>query len=285
MTTVQQPTQKHWLVTTLLSPYICLVMLFMALWAQFPHAKFVFHNLIPASDIGPDSNYQAIFYAATIEGLIAIFVVHNWHRFSYLFAVVSVATNVAYYQIGGVNMFSPTTKNLWVYWLFSIILPTAIAALTHLFADSLANLLPTSKPQVANKFGWLDWLSSLQHVKIGVAVEWVKNLLPSDEPQAPGVTVVPDNKPVDLPQPAPATTPQPALVDFQLDDKYLPIVQALTGNRDGLLPGQLAKATGIAQATLYRKDLNKGWLIDLVNKQVLVTRQDGDKLFYMLKGV
>jgi hypothetical protein len=267
-------------------------MLFMALWAQFPHAKFVFHNLIPTSDLGPDSNSQAIFYAATIEGLIAIFVVHNWHKFSYIFALVSVATNVAYYQIGGIDMFNLSTKNLWVYWLFSIILPTAIAALTHLFAEALSNLSPAPAKQgtkQATVWGLPDlskvW-DSLSSFKFGLVVELVKRMT-SDEPQGEVVTVVPP-QPTTLPVPTqvPVVTPepQPALVDFQLDDKYLPIVNALMGNRDGLLPGQLAKATGIAQATLYRKDLNKGWLIDLVNKQVLVTRQDGDKLFYLLKG-
>lgn len=280
----QQPaslSEKHWLVASLLSPYVCLLMMIMALWAQFPHAKFVFHKLIPLLDIGQDSDTQATFYALTMECLIAIFVIHNWHRFSYLFACVSIATNVAYYQLGGVEMFTSNTKNLWVFWLFSIILPVAIAALTHLLADSLADLSPTRKPQARDKSSLLAWLASLQHVKVGLAVEWMKSLIPQ-EAQAELVTVVPSPQAVqvagdtqELPKPLP-------LVNDKWDEKYLPIVQVLQGNQDGLLAGQLASATGIAQSTLCRKD--KGWLVDLVKQGVLATRQEGDKLFYMLRG-
>lgn len=278
---------ESWLVQVLRSPYVLLVMLVMALYAQFPHAQFVFYKLIP--HVGAESERQANFYAMTVECLIAIFVIHNWNMFSYVFALVSIATNVAYYQLGGINMFEGKTDNLWVFYLFSIFLPVAIAALTHLFADAL-----TQHKQAPVVFDLRKWVNGISRLRIGFVFDLARDKW---------FTHATSTQVVETSIEIPAQADNLFEVEVQavetsevtsevtsaqvMSDKYELVTQALTGSPSGLLAGQLAKMTGIAQTTLLRNKngTEVGWLIDLMQAGVLAQRVEGkSRFFHLVRG-
>ena len=263
---------SKWLVNTLRSPYLLVLMLVGALSAQFPHARYVFYHLIPHTEQATGWG-QASFYALVMECLIAVFVIHNWHKFSYLFACVSVATNIAYYQLGGVNMFAWSAR-LWVYYLFAFILPVAIAALTHMFADSI-----TAQETNKSGFNLRNWLLGVTHVKLAFAIDLARNLFPAQESQ---VVVMEDASENVSPTEYDLIPAQPDKLSKEVEPKYIPVLQALVEYPQGLRVGTLSNASGIAHSTLWRHDKNtgktSGWLVNLLKQEIVVER---DGLFYV----
>jgi hypothetical protein len=256
---------NKWLVNTLRSPYVLVLMLVGALSAQFPHARYVFYHLIPRTEQATGWS-QASFYALVMECMIAVFVIHNWHKFSYVFAGVS---------LGGVDMFS-ASQTLWVYYLFAFILPVAIAALTHMFADSIA----AQETDKQSAFNWRKWLDSITSLKLAFAVDLARNLFPVQETQ---VVVVEDASENVSPTEYDLV---PTQVAHKVDPKYLPVLQALTENPQGLRVGTLSNTSGVPHSTLWRYNKETGhttgWLVTLV-KQGLV--EERDRLFFLREGL
>ena len=102
------------------------IFLLSAIAAQTPHAAYVFHAT------ANDSHVTAWLAAFALESAVLHFVIHGQRRVSYLFASVSVAMNLAYYQMHGVNIFALQGVTAW---LLSIALPVAIAFYSHSIAE------------------------------------------------------------------------------------------------------------------------------------------------------
>lgn len=256
---------------------VLIVMLFMALYAQLPHAQDVFFKILPSKD--GDAERQAWYYAVTVECMIAVFVLFNRPRLSNLFAVVSIATNVAFYKLGGTDMFSFTqTPNLWVYWMASAILPVSIASLTHLLGDLLYGVHQVVLPlPEINLSKWFDkWLPDNLSIRVGFLVDLFRHLQDDNLPQVHVVEPSNADKPAEL---VPVVVDKP--VQAAAPECYLPVMQALMNEQEGLRAGQIASKTGLAQSTLYRKNGDKevGYLPKMLALGLisLVTKQEGGK--------
>lgn len=126
------------ILNTLKTNNATLVVLVLALCAQIPHAADVF-RLIPYTLSGAEQSapswWQYIhgyLFAVALELAVLLFVVRGHQRESYGFAVVSVAMNLAYYNLHGVWLFAVSAIPAW---LVSVSLPAAIALYSHAVAD------------------------------------------------------------------------------------------------------------------------------------------------------
>ena len=118
--------------------YVALLVLFLALVAQIPHAAYVF-NVAPylALPVQPQSNLSAWLlayaYAIALESATLMFVVHGHRRASYGFAGASFLVNMCYYAMHGVALWSLAAFPAW---LLSALLPVAIASYSHILAGA-----------------------------------------------------------------------------------------------------------------------------------------------------
>ena len=118
--------------------YVALLVLFLALVAQIPHAAYVF-NVAPylALPVQPQSNLSAWLlayaYAIALESATLMFVVHGNRRASYGFAGASFLVNMCYYAMHGVALWSLAAFPAW---LLSALLPVAIASYSHILAGA-----------------------------------------------------------------------------------------------------------------------------------------------------
>lgn len=118
--------------------YVALLVLFLALVAQIPHAAYVF-NVAPylALPVQPQSNLSAWLlayaYAIALESATLMFVVHGHRRASYGFAGASFLVNMCYYAMHGVALWSLVAFPAW---LLSALLPVAIASYSHILAGA-----------------------------------------------------------------------------------------------------------------------------------------------------
>jgi hypothetical protein len=113
------------------TPIATLIVLIAALLAQLPHAADVFRLVVHGDGIWQVLHSYS--YAVALELAVLLFVVQRRNVESYLFAIVSVCVNLAYYALHGVNLFSVAALPAW---LISIALPAAIARYSHLIADA-----------------------------------------------------------------------------------------------------------------------------------------------------
>ena len=104
-----------------------LSLLTMALAAQLPHAAAVFRRL--STDIGTVAWIHAYSYAFALEFATLAFVVRGKVKWAWGFAGVSIAVNLAYYQVWQSAMVAPFIA-LQVL-LVSFALPVAIAMYSH----------------------------------------------------------------------------------------------------------------------------------------------------------
>lgn len=116
------------------SPFVGLVFLGLALYAQTPHTQNAFFELghDQTSDFAIRNSWA---YAIALELAVLYFVVRGNFQASYIFAGVSVAMNVAYYTIHGHSM--TDIAHNWTRWLVSISLPVAIAYYSHCIAGTV----------------------------------------------------------------------------------------------------------------------------------------------------
>ena len=98
------------------------------LYAQIPHPRYVFENLVKDGPSG-------LPFAVGFELAVLMLVVRNMHRWSWLFAFLSVLINVVYYQLHGAAMWSAPLMH-WGQWLFSVLPPLGIAMYSHIMGDS-----------------------------------------------------------------------------------------------------------------------------------------------------
>lgn len=119
------------LIATLRTPAATLVVLVAALLAQLPHAADVFRLVVHGD--GLLHMLHGYSYAVALELAVLLFVVQRRNVESYVFAVVSVCVNLAYYALHGVNLLSVAAAPAW---LISIALPAAIARYSHLIVDA-----------------------------------------------------------------------------------------------------------------------------------------------------
>lgn len=127
------------IIDLLRTPAATLVVLVAALLAQLPHAADVF-RLIVRGD-GPLHALHGYSYAVALELAVLLFVVQRRNAESYVFALVSVCVNLAYYALHGVHLFSVAALPAW---LISVALPAAIARYSHLIVDAAHDAPPTS---------------------------------------------------------------------------------------------------------------------------------------------
>lgn len=112
-----------------------LVFLAMALLAQMPHAASVFHRLANAPAWGTGTGDHALWllgwlhagvYAGALEGATLLFVMRGRMARAWLFALASMAVNVAYYWRAGI-----TGEEMAQAGLICVMLPLAIALYSH----------------------------------------------------------------------------------------------------------------------------------------------------------
>ena len=111
-------------VNLLRSSWAVMITLSFMLYAQIPHTEYVFEHLV---EEGPDGRLFAIGF----ESAILMLVVRQMHRWSWLFAGLSVLVNVSYYGLNGFEMYAHPLEN-WARWLFSILIPLGIATYSHI---------------------------------------------------------------------------------------------------------------------------------------------------------
>jgi hypothetical protein len=132
------------------SPFVGLVFLGLALYAQTPHTQNAFfelgHDKLSAFATG---NSWA--YAIALELAVLYFVVRGNFQASYIFAGVSVAMNVAYYTIHHHNMLHLGEN--WTRWLVSVSLPVAIAYYSHCIADADGTSFAKVRGWVVQRWG------------------------------------------------------------------------------------------------------------------------------------
>lgn len=84
------------------------IFLLAAIGAQTPHAAYVFYTT------ANDSRFTAWLAAFALESAVLHFVLHGQRKVSYLFASVSVAMNLAYYRMHGVDIFALEGATAWL---------------------------------------------------------------------------------------------------------------------------------------------------------------------------
>lgn len=135
------------MINAIRSNTVSLLVLFLALVAQIPHAQTVFYN---AGHVKNDTTWiLSLVFAIALESAVLMFVIHGWHTFSYAFAASSILVNAAYYDM---------LPDVFVKILVSVILPVAIACYSHLVADGNV----TKNVNV-------NWRGILTRVKSGVS--------------------------------------------------------------------------------------------------------------------
>lgn len=138
------------------------IFLLAAIGAQTPHAAYVFYTT------ANDSRFTAWLAAFALESAVLHFVLHGQRKVSYLFASVSVAMNLAYYRMHGVNIFALEGATAW---LLAIALPVAIAFYSHSIAENAEAIAEESKPAKPDGNGLESPFSS----------QWVVNPIPTQE--------------------------------------------------------------------------------------------------------
>lgn len=155
--------------------YVALLVLFLALVAQIPHAAFVFDAAprlgLPMQPQGNLSAWLLAYaYAIALESATLMFVVHGHRRASYGFAGASFLVNMCYYAMHGVALWS---LSAFPAWLLSALLPVAIASYSHILAGAQDEPLQ-----------WPAWLQHLRQRATPVIADATLSPLPVQAPIA-----------------------------------------------------------------------------------------------------
>jgi hypothetical protein len=119
------------ILSTLESSNATLAVLVLALVAQTPHAADVFRLIVHSE--GWTAIAHSYSFAIALELAVLMFVVQKCHRESYGFAGVSIAMNLSYYALHGVQLIAWAALPAL---LVSVALPVAIARYSHAVAGS-----------------------------------------------------------------------------------------------------------------------------------------------------
>lgn len=118
-----------------------LSVLALALVAQMPHAADVFRLIVHGENGW--ATLHSYTFAVALELAVLLFVVQNKQAESYGFAAVSVAMNLSYYYLHGVQLFNLASIPAL---LVSVSLPAAIARYSHAVVQSVQDILPEQPP-------------------------------------------------------------------------------------------------------------------------------------------
>ncbi len=119
------------ILTLLRTPGAMLAALLLALVAQLEHTAQVFSMVVGASGIA--SSVHAYAFAVAVETAVLLFVLAGHRWISYGFALATAATNLSYYAMHGINLFSIAALPAW---LMSLLLPAAIVGYSHTIAEN-----------------------------------------------------------------------------------------------------------------------------------------------------
>lgn len=119
------------------TPGAMLAALVLALAAQLEHTAQVFSMVVGATGI--QAQLHAYAFAVAVETAVLLFVLagHKW--ISYGFAIATALTNLSYYAMNGINLFSIAALPAW---LMSLLLPAAIVGYSHTIAEQDTNTHP-----------------------------------------------------------------------------------------------------------------------------------------------
>jgi hypothetical protein len=121
------------------TPGAMLAALLLALVAQLEHTAQVFSMVVGAS--GVYAGVHAYAFAIAVETAVLLFVLAGHRWISYGFALATAATNLSYYAMHGINLFSLAALPAW---LMSLLLPAAIMGYSHTIAEN--NPRPAAEP-------------------------------------------------------------------------------------------------------------------------------------------
>lgn len=240
------------MVKSLRTQFAGLCFFIFALVTQVNHAQVFFYHISHRKGLDQGSSWVG---ALALESTVLYAVVNGKKNASYLFAAISIAINVAYYEFAMVDGDSmwwfSQFHDTWPKWLSSFIVPVGLAFYSHVFASRLIEEDQTN-------FVWFTNILNKIHTKTK------KNRQVSD-------TALADD---DLP---PVTTP---------NEKHEAIIKYLQENGIATLP-KISEATGIAPMTLKRKDKEgnpKGYLEDLLSNNLISSSKKGKAIEYTLNG-
>lgn len=123
------------------TPGAMLAALLLALVAQLEHTAQVFSMVVGAS--GVYAGVHAYAFAIAVETAVLLFVLAGHRWISYGFALATAATNLSYYAMHGINLFSIAALPAW---LMSLLLPAAIMGYSHTIAESNPRTDVETKP-------------------------------------------------------------------------------------------------------------------------------------------
>lgn len=205
--------------------------------------------------------------AFALETTVLYAVINSQRNFSYVFAGMSILINVAYYE-----SFMKAEHSMWFWsdlfdnwpkWLFSIIVPVAIAFYSHV----LVKFVEETK-SINSENGIYNFWLKVKSIKF-----WGK-----DEK----VEVVPDS--VDIS----SETVVREVDDFTsknhavpVKEKHQAILRFLEENGPATC-GRIVKGTGIAPVTLKNKE--GGYLAELESQHLIKPYTEGARTFYTLNG-
>lgn len=225
----------------------------------FALATQIYHTQDVAMGISKGTGWDlvtSIGSALALETTVLYAVANRKISFSYVFAAISIAINVAYYESGLSQTQSMFYFNLfgytWSKWVLSIIVPVNIAFYSHVLAETLdeANPLPSS-----------PWLSSL-----------LSRFKKDQEVETPFIFS--------------ETVEETKEVEKRVGDKHQAILSYLRENGPATCP-KISESTGIAPMTLKRKDKEgnpKGYIEDLLTDHRITGVKKGKAIEYSLNG-
>jgi hypothetical protein len=242
----------------------------------FALATQIYHTQVVSMGISKGSGWDlvtSIGSALALETTVLYAVANRRISFSYVFAAISIAINVAYYESGLSQTQSMFYFDLigytWSKWVFSVIVPVNIAFYSHVLAETLdeTNPLPSSS-------SWFSRLFSKVKPQPKVFV-WDKS---TDEEKIVSKT--------DIPFVFAETVEEGEQLEKQIGDKHQAILKYLEKNGPATCP-KISENTGVAPMTLKRKDKNgnpRGYLEDLLTQHMIVGVKNGKAIEYSLNG-
>lgn len=257
------------MVKSLRTQFAGLCFFIFALVTQVNHAQVFFYHISHRKGLDQGSSWVG---ALALESTVLYAVVNGKKNASYLFAAISIAINVAYYEFAMVEGESmwwfSQFHDTWPKWLSSFIVPVGLAFYSHVFASRLVEEDETN-------------------------FAWFKNIADKIRTKFKGTAPVFDDLVGELEVVGEAQTYPLKIGKRNINTKEMPsekheaIIKYLQENGIATLP-KISEGTGIAPMTLKRKDKEgnpKGYLEDLLSNHLISSSKKGKAIEYTLNGV
>lgn len=172
------------IISRLNSTAMRLAVLIIAFSAQVPHAVHVFANGATCAEWScyfHPKMFPNLSAGIALEGCILFVLFSGWHSMSYMFALMSVAINVAFYALGHSGDALALT---WIEWLKSAIIPGVIATYSHLLVDAPVPAKSTKSSALVQRLRNV-YARAVQYATVNTAhTEIVSPILPLLQPVA-----------------------------------------------------------------------------------------------------